>query len=140
MDSSSVIPITTNNASQQSDADPFEGLDLTINDHDQSNPNPKPDDIKVESFLPPIVGRGWDRFADDSWARQILGDGISFDLEETKAAEVRVSSLSSGGDHSKPNPTRHFGEDLYELSSRSNSSYGSEYQVRATFYQPVVSI
>lgn len=143
MDSSSVIPIitiTTNNkASQQSDADPFDGLDLTIADHDQSNPNPKPDDLKVESFLPPIVGHGWDRFADDSWARQILGDGISFDLDETKAAEVRVSPLSSGGDNAKPNhPTRYFSEDLYELSSRSNSSYGSEYQVRATIFQPVV--
>jgi hypothetical protein len=136
----------TNNAFQQSDADLFEGLDLTITDNDQNNPkpnpnpNPKPDDLKVESFLPPIVGRGWDRFADNSWARQILGDGVSFDLDETKAAEVGVSSLFSGGENTKPNPTRHFAEDLFNLSSRSNSSYGSEYQVRATFYQPVVNI
>lgn len=135
MDSRSVTPIITH-ATKQSGADPFEGLDLTITDHDPNpNPNPKPGDPKGGS-LPALTGRGWDRLTDDSLSRRILGEGISFDLEETKAVEVGVSSLSGGGDNANPNPnpTRLFGEDLFNLSSRSNSSYGSEYQVRAVYY------
>ena len=118
---SSVVTPIMSKASPQTSANLFDepDLDLTITD-----PNPKPDESKLES-LPAPNGRGWDRFTDDSWARQILGDGISFDLEETKSSGVRASSLSDNGNS---NPTRFFGEKLFDLSSHSNSSYASEYQ------------